>query len=151
MDWELTSRSTLSRRTLIRGAAGTLAAAGLTATVARPGIASAASSHDGARQPAPLPKPIPGGLPVGPTGIIHIFIPGPDTITLPFTQTTLQGLDVEPSTITDFNGFTALAYVIGTATGSDGAQYNLEVDIRAFEGEYVSQSGELGEGTFALI
>jgi hypothetical protein len=47
-------------------------------------------------------------------------------VTLPFTGLTLQGLDVEPSVITDYKGVTALAFHAGTATGSDGKQYNLE-------------------------
>jgi hypothetical protein len=38
-------------------------------------------------------------------------------VTLPFTGLTLQGLEVEPSVITDYRGFTALAYHAGTATG----------------------------------
>jgi hypothetical protein len=149
---ELQTRApALSRRSLIRGAAGTLAAAGFTGMLIRSGQATAAARHDGRRGPAPLPKPIPGGLPVGPTGIIHIFLPGPETITLPFTQSTLQGLDVEPSTITNFRGSTALAYLLGTALGSDGAEYNVEVDIRAIAGEYVSETGETSTATFAMI
>jgi hypothetical protein len=71
-------------------------------------------------------------------------------VTLPFTGITLQGLDVEPTTITDFNGASALAYHVGTARASDGTTYNLETDIRAFEGEYVAD-GAIRRGSFALI
>jgi hypothetical protein len=62
-----------------------------------------------------------------------------------------MGLDVEPSTITDYKGVTANAYVIGTATGSDDVEYGLEVDIRAYEGKYVAADGSTNQGTFAFI
>jgi hypothetical protein len=58
----------------------------------------------------------PGGLPIGlppPYDLIHLFLPGPPTVTLPFTGLQLQGLDVEPTTITDFKGETAMAFLSG--------------------------------------
>jgi hypothetical protein len=55
---------------------------------------------------------------------------------------------VEPSTITDFTGVTALAYHVGTVTGSDGRTYNLETDVRVFKGQYVGEDGSQHEGTF---
>jgi hypothetical protein len=58
---------------------------------------------------------------------------------------------VEPSVITDFKGVTALAFYVGTATGSDGKQYNLETDLRAMEGRYVAEDGSRKRGLFALI
>jgi hypothetical protein len=82
--------------------------------------------------------------------VIHVFGAGDPAVTLPFTGITLQGFDVEPSTITDFKGSSALAYHVGTARGSDGKTYNLETDIRAFEGEYVVD-GIARRGSFALI
>ncbi|MPY86964.1 MAG: hypothetical protein GEU99_03490 [Luteitalea sp.] len=142
--------SPLTRRTLLRSAAGTLAAAGAATTLAWPRDASGNGNHHH-HGPVPLPAPIPGGLPVGPTGIIHVFLPGPPTVTLPFTGSVLQGLDVEPSTITNFRGATALAFLLGTATGSDGNEYNLEVDIRAFEGTYIAGDGSTNRAAFALI
>jgi hypothetical protein len=72
-------------------------------------------------------------------------------VTLPFTGVQLEGLNVEPHTITDFKGVTALAYHVGTATGSDGRRYDLETDIRAFRGEYVADDGSRHRGTFGLI
>jgi len=51
-----------------------------------------------------------------------VFAPGPTNITLPFSHLPLMGLDVEPSVITDYRGFTALVYPVGTAHGSDGKQ-----------------------------
>jgi hypothetical protein len=150
------AEATLDRRGLILRSAGLVAAAGAAHALAWPGAGAAAvrrpMSHIAGAKPAP--DPIPGGLPVGPVvpgDVIHLFLPGPTDVTLPFSNTTLMGLDVEPSTITDFDGETAFAYLLGSAKGSDGAAYNLEVDIRAFEGEYVAADDSVQRGEFALI
>jgi hypothetical protein len=96
------------------------------------------------------PKPIPGGgFDIPP--LIHVFAPGDPSVTLPFTQGTLQGLDVEPATLTDFKGFSAVAFHVGTATGRDGTAYDLETDVRAFRGRYVDVTGARRFGTFAFI
>jgi hypothetical protein len=138
----------IDRRRFVQGAVGTAAAAGLAGPLAWPGDAEADGRPDHAA-PLPAPRPIPGGIDVPP--VIHVFVPGPEGVVLPFTQTVLEGFDVEPSTITDFKGFTALAYLLGTATGSDGEPYNLEVDIRAFEGRYVAEDQSVNFGTFGFI
>ena len=70
-------------------------------------------------------------------------------ITLPFTGLTLQGHEVEPSVITDYRGVIALAYHVGTATGSDGRQYDLETDVRAMEGTYIAEDGSRRRALFA--
>jgi len=57
----------------------------------------------------------------------------------------LQGLNVEPSTITDFKGVTVLAYHVGTATGHDGTKYNLETDTRVMQRDYVGENGKRRE------
>lgn len=140
------------RRRFLLGTAGAVAGAGLASTLGGVGVALADDDHE--HKLLPLPEPIPGGLPVGapvPYDFIHIFLPGPPEITLPFSKLQLMGLDVEPSTITDYRGSTALAYVIGTATGSDDVEYGLEADIRAFEGKYVAADGSTNRGTFAMI
>jgi hypothetical protein len=82
------------------------------------------------------PVPIPGG--------IHVFAPGPRGLKL-------QGLDVEPSTITDFDGDVALAYVFGKATDGNGHAYDLKTDMRVFRGEYVSADGVHREGAFGFV
>jgi len=105
----------------------------------------------GCRGVLPAPKPIPGGIQIPGGPLLHVFAPGPPEVTLPFTGLQLMGLDVEPSVITDCRGFTALAYVAGTATGSDGKQYNLEADIRAMEGTYIAEDGSRQRGLFAFI
>jgi hypothetical protein len=108
-------------------------------------MTSAAHAH-GLPRVLAAPKPIPGGLQFPGLPLLHVFPPGPPDVTLPFTGLTLQGLDVEPSVITDYRGFTALAFHVGTATGSDGKQYNLETDMRAIEGTYVATDGSPGQG-----
>jgi hypothetical protein len=101
--------------------------------------------------------PIPGATDlsvfgfVPPYDFIHTFAPGPEGLVLPFTGVVLEGLDVEPSTITDFKGATALAFHVGKARGSDGQRYNLETDIRVMDGEYVAVDGTKKRGSFSLI
>jgi hypothetical protein len=85
------------------------------------------------------PVPIPGGLAPG----AHIFAPGPAGIG--------QGLDVELNAITNFRGFSALAYLGGTATDSNGNNYLAGSDMRVFQGEYVSADGSHHRGTFVFI
>ena len=83
--------------------------------------------------------PIPGGL--APT--IHIFAPGPPPIG--------QGVDVDMNGITNFRGFSALGYLGGTATDSNGNNYLVGTDMRVFQGEYVSADGSHHRGTFVFI
>ena len=86
------------------------------------------------------PVPIPGGLAPG----VHIFAPGP--VDLGF-----QGFDVELNGITNFRGFSALGYLAGTATDSNGNNYNVGTDMRVFQGEFVSADGSHHRGTFVFI
>jgi hypothetical protein len=62
-----------------------------------------------------------------------------------------MGFDFDPSTITDFRGFSALAYHAGTATGGDGATYNLETHMTVLKGAYVATDGTRRFGTFSFI
>jgi hypothetical protein len=141
------------------------AAAGATALAFGSGLSSRALARDddnghddnGHDEPLPEPKPIPGEVDLSGLGLkppydfIHEFLPGPKGVELPFTKAVLEGLNVEPSTITDFKGATALAYHAGKAKGSDGKTYNLETDIRVMKGRYVSVEGTRRQGTFAEI
>src|SRR5262245_45797829 len=69
---------------------------------------------NGHGRPSPgEPVPIPGELIPG----FHGCAPGP--VEFPG----LQGTDVEPSTIGDFQGFSAIGYLYGEAQGSDGKTY----------------------------
>lgn len=137
--------ATISRRKFVLGSAGAVAAAGTTGNLSMPQTAEAR------RPPLPAPKPIPGGLRLADGSIIHVLPPGPDGMVLPHTGLQLIGFDVEPSTMTDIKGLSARAYVIGKAAGSDGKEYDLEVDIAPFTGTYVAEDGSQREGTFASI
>lgn len=140
------------RRHLLAGA-GAVAVAGATGAV---GLASAASETElqsarPALSPLPVPAPIPGGGEVPDVGFIHGFIPGPEDSTTPFAGLPGMGLDVEPSTLTNFKGFTTFAVLSGQATGSDGKIYNVEFDVRVMEGEYVAEDGSQHRGTFGFF
>ena len=113
------------------------------------GLATPAQAHERSGV-LPQPRPIPGGFDPGIPGI-HVWAPGPPEITLPYSGLTLQGLDVDPSAITDRSGFTSLAFHAGTATGSDGKQYNLETDMRAFRGRYIAADGTAQHGAFGFV
>jgi hypothetical protein len=148
MESSLNSASALSRRRFVQTAA--IAAAGLTGALAEParGLAGGHRGHD---RGVVAPKPIPGGfqLPGGP--VFHVWGPGDPSVTLPFSCGTLGGFDVDPTTIEDFRGFSALAYHAGTAIGSDGATYNLETDLRAYKGTYIAADGRPRPASFAFI
>jgi hypothetical protein len=77
-------------------------------------------------------------------------VPGDPSVTLPFSGGVPQGFDVEPITATDFTGSSAVAFHVGTAHDSDGKTYNLETDIRMFEGSYVVD-GTTHRGAFAFV
>src|SRR5438105_350454 len=133
----------LDRRGMLLGTAAVLAGAALVV----PSAAEAQDDND-SRAPLPQPKPIPGGLAPG----FHVWAPGPENVTLPFSHLGLMGLNVDPSVITDFNGFTALAYPVGTAHGSDGKLYNLEGDMRVYRGQYVPLTGGAPrQGSFGFV
>jgi hypothetical protein len=56
-----------------------------------------------------------------------------------------------PRPITDFDGFSAVAFHTGTATAADGTRFDLETDMRAYRGAYVDAAGTRRFGTFAFI
>lgn len=147
-DFDATGTRFDRRRFMLRSA---MAGAGLAGGLSWPGESAA---HGSVR---PAPKPIPGGTDLSGLGLvppydfIHVFAPGPEDVVLPYTGVPLEGLHVEPSTITHFRGASAVAYVVGEAKGSDGKIYNLETDMRVMQGKYVDVDGRTREGTFALV
>jgi hypothetical protein len=136
----------LSRRSFVQGAA--VAAAGVTGSLVWPAQSVADDDRRAATVP---PKPIPGGIELPGGERIHVWAPGDPAVTLPLSGTTLMGFDVEPSTITDFRGFSAAAFHVGTATDGDGKTYDLETDMRVYKGTYVDADGERRSGSFAFI
>jgi len=83
------------------------------------------------------PLPIPGGR-------FHFFAPGPRLLGL-------SGLHVEASTITDFQGDVALAYLRGTARSAAGQDFVLGADMRVFSGDYVAADGISRRGVFGFV
>ena len=139
--------SRIDRRRLVTGTAGAVAAA-CVGTQAH-GAAEAGAPRR-PRSVLPAPNPIPGGLDLGGGLFIHTFAPGDPAVTLPFTGVTLGGFDVEPGTIVDFDGSSAVAFHVGSARGSNGRTYDLETDVRAFEGRYVVD-GVTHRAAFAFV
>ena len=128
----------MSRRQFARTVAGTaVVGAALGAGLWRPGLARAHRSHE--------PVPIPGGTPVL-GGAFHLF--GPASI---------DPIDAEPSTITDFNGFVGLAYINGEVTrtnpvtGEERRLPFLTSDMRFMKGVFRGTDGRIHQGAFALV
>lgn len=139
-------RPALSRRKAL-GALGVGLAAGALTTVS----SSPASAHP-EPGPQPVPKPIPGGEDLGdPIGVIHFLLPGPVGSITPVIQLPGAGLDVDPSTMTDYAGYTAFAVVAGEGTGSDGATYPIEMDIRVMDGAYLDADDQKHHGVYAFL
>jgi hypothetical protein len=91
-----------------------------------------------------LPNPIPGGIqPFGPgTPVFHVFLPDPNNP------------DVEPSTITDFNGRIGTCEVQGTGIGTMGGTstpLNFDCDVRFMDGTYVGVDAKVHHSSFVFI
>ena len=85
-----------------------------------------------------------GTMPVPVPGASHIFAPGPRSLGL-------AGLAVNPSSIGDFSGVVALAYVKGRAVGADGHRFLMVNDMRIMSGAYLAADGSPHSGSFAFI
>src|SRR5438270_10988609 len=118
---------------------GVLAASGLVPELAR---AAALKSHGINSTTSATPLPIPGGLQLlGPSGpLFHVFLPSPG---------------VDPSTITNFNGFVGWAAVGGMGThtviGQAPEHLHFEADVRFMRGELVGADGRNHHGAFTFI
>ena len=133
------ARRLFSRRSFLQKTgitAGVLVASGILPEIAR------AASHGHNSTTSATPLPIPGGLQLlGPSGpLFHVFLPAPG---------------VEPSTITNFNGFVGWAAVGGfgthTYTGQAPEHLPFEADVRFMRGEFVGADGRNHHGAFAFI
>ena len=61
------------------------------------------------------------------------------------------GIAADPSTIGNFRGLVALAYLRGRVRDATGRRLVMENDIRLFQGDYVSADGIERRGTFAFV
>jgi hypothetical protein len=147
ISWRKLEQKCVSRRHLIRGAAGTAAGAGflLGSGLRMPALAQEAA-HESCRD---LPRPIPHiSSPPGQ----HVFFPGPvnaDPVTSPNT-----GHD--PSTLTDFQGMIGQADLFFTGTGTkldtgESATYGFHTDWRFMTGIFIGVDGLQHNGTLSFI
>lgn len=154
-------KSGLDRRRFLTGVGGAAVVGGLaTVGMAKPARADG-SLHAGHRHsvirkgaaPKPIPQVVPTGLPpdAAPFDSIHWLLPGPPGATTQILGLEAFGLDVDPSLITDYKGVTAYAVVAGTAHGSDGEEYDVEVDVRVMKGRYIDENGHSRHGTFGFF
>jgi hypothetical protein len=126
----------LSRRRFLRSAAGAA------------GTILGSNLLPQARADASDPTPIPGG---------NYFLGFPGPLFQVFGPALINPVDAEPITITNFNGFVGLAYITGMVTETNtttGAQRKLPfqmADMRFMRGVFRDQSGQVRQGTFALV
>lgn len=127
------ARHGLSRRAFVGGAAAA-AGASLGSGLLGPAAGAAAGAST-----QPAPRPTTATITVG--GVtFHV-----DSF----------GAGVDPSSITDFNGFVGVADVRGkgTATNPDGSTETLlfDTDMRFMKGVYVGVDGAVHRGTFGFV
>lgn len=147
----------LSRRRFL-GGIGAAAAIGSAATLggAAPALARPMDPHRRKRTfsnraaPNPIEAMVEGGA-APPFDFIHWLLPGPEGATTQILELPAFGLDVDPSTITDFKGFTAYAVIAGKAKDHNGNDYDVELDVRVMKGHYCGVDGEEYHGTFGFF
>jgi len=134
-------QQTMSRRAFARTAAGTAVAG---ATLGSGLWKSEAKPAPGSGEPVPIPggiQPVPGGP------IFHVFPPA--SMGAP--------ADLEPISITDFNGFVGLAYISGMVTETNtksGAIRRfpfIDADMRFMQGVFRDKDGRVQQGAFAFV
>jgi hypothetical protein len=74
----------------------------------------------------------------------RILLPGPRRLGL-------EGPAADPSTIGNFRGLVALAYLRGKARHATSRRAIMANDIRIFQGDYVAADGVARRGTFAFV
>lgn len=150
--WKKLQRSWLSRRNLIRGAAGSAAGAGLLLASGLHTPALGDDDDEGERNKCKaLARPIPHR-----TGNNHFFFPGPPDGSAPSTFPHFPNAGFDPSTVTDFKGVIAQADLNFAGTGTDlntntGVAYTFHTDWRFFKGTFVGVDGLMHNGTLSFI
>ncbi len=138
--------SDVSRRHFLVFTAGSVAGVAATSL----SLPALAGEHEGEDEViVAAPRPIPGGITIGPPVIsppavmIHHF---------PFAAAVIPFRD--PSQITDFKGFMTNCRVTGRGTGTDanGTRTRLayQVDNGFMQGKFVGLDGRRHEGTFGF-
>lgn len=142
--WKKLQEHLLSRRSLIRAAAGSAFGAGLL----HPKLAYASFEDDDSEFGSASPNPIPGGfVGLSPFGIFvhhNPLKPG-----MPLANIS------DPSQITDFDGFVGLTHIRGGGTGTDAAgattRLAFQADMGFSQGKFIGTDGHQHRGTFAFV
>ena len=141
--WRALQRGWLSRRDLVRGAAGMVLGAG--AGLLRPKLAYANNEENSEHFGCVGPNPIPGGV----TGLkpFGIFIHhNPLNAARPLADLN------DPSQITDFDGFVGLTHIRGGGTDTTtGTRLAFQADMGFSQGKFIATDGRQHEGTFAFV
>ena len=154
ISWNKLQEKWLTRRNLIRGAAGTAAGAGLLlgSGMRLPALAD----DDEDKEKCGLPLPLPHTT-AGPFGPLHFYFPGPidgSAAATDATGTHPEGRD--PSTITNFEGFVGNVDLTFSGTGMDTktgatAPYQFHTDTRFMKGTFIGSDERRHHGAFAFI
>ncbi len=154
ISWNKLQEKWLTRRNLIRGAAGTAAGAGLLlgSGMRLPALAD----DDEDKEKCGLPLPLPHTT-AGPFGPLHFYFPGPidgSAAATDATGTHPEGRD--PSTVTNFEGFVGNVDLTFSGTGMDTktgatAPYQFHTDTRFMKGVFIASDERRHHGTFAFI
>jgi len=150
--WRKLEERWLSRRGLIRGAAGTALGAGLL----RPKLVYA-NEGDEDKQRCALPLPIPHISVAPPPAPAHFFFPGPvDGSAAPTDPHGAEPNGRDPSTITNFEGFVGQVDLTFSGMGMDTetgmtAPYDFHTDTRFMKGVFIGSDERKHHGTFAFI
>lgn len=144
--WNNLREKWLSRRGLIRGAAGTALGAGLFRSKL---VYARDDDGDHELTAGASPNPIPGFVaPFAPFGtLIHHN---------PLKATTPLAHISDPSQITDFDGFVGLTHIQGHGVGTDtmtGATSTLafQADMGFSQGKFIGTDGHQHRGTLAFV
>jgi len=156
ISWKNLQEKWLTRRNLIRGAAGTAAGAGLLLGSGVRLPARADDEDDEGKETCGLPLPQPH-VTAGPFGPIHFYFPGPidgSAAATDATGTHAEGRD--PSTITNFEGFVGQVDLNFSGTGMDpepgsNAPDKFHTDTRFMKGTFIGSDERRQHGAFAFI
>ncbi len=150
ISWKKLQQKSLSRRNLIRGAAGTAAGAGLLLGSGLRSSALADDEDDGDRSRCKaVPRPIPH-ITVVLGSNNHFFFPGP------VDASPMTGPGHDPSIITDFKGVIGQADLNLSGIGTDlntgaSATYDFHTDMRFMDGVFVGLDNEEHRGAIGFI
>ena len=148
--WQKLQQRFLSRRNLIRGAAGSAAGAGLLLGSGLRFSARADDDDEGEHNKCKaVPRPIPH-ISTPPGG--HFFFPGP----VDANPTTSPDTGHDPSIITNFSGVIGQADLNLVGTGKNlntgaSATYDFHCDMRFMDGIFVGLDNEQHRGAIGFI